>query len=70
MVKDKTEEPIQVIMDWFNPLANQAMAHKAKRMEANGAGKVSARDDDTVFLDYLAAQSDGASLFHCFHCPP
>jgi hypothetical protein len=61
LFKDKTEEPIQVIMDWLDPLVNQAMARKAKHVEANGGVKVSARDDDTVFLDYLASTTDGTS---------
>jgi cytochrome P450 len=59
LTKDKTEEPIQVIMDWLDGLVNQAMIRKAKRSEVNGA-KVSPRDDDTVFLDYLADRTDGA----------
>jgi hypothetical protein len=63
LFKDKTEEPIQVITDWLDRLVNQAITRKAKRMEANGGGKVTARDDDTVFLDYLAAQTDGACFF-------
>jgi hypothetical protein len=65
LFKDKTEEPIQVIMDWLEHLVNKAMTRKAKRMEANkgGAKVVSARDEDTVFLDYLAAQTDGTFLF-------
>lgn len=59
LFKDKTEEPIQVIMDWLEPLVAQAMDRKAKRREAKGDAVVSARDDETVFLDYLADRSDG-----------
>jgi hypothetical protein len=60
LFKDKTEEPIQVIMDWLEPLVRRALDRKTKRMEASwGDAKVSSRDDETVFLDYLADQSDG-----------
>ena len=62
LFKDKTEEPIQVIMDWLEPLVRQALSRKAKRREANGDAKISTRDDDAVFLDYLADQTDGACL--------
>jgi cytochrome P450 len=55
---DKTEEPIQVIMDWLEPLVKEALNRKAKRREAHGDAKVSARDEDTVFLDYLADRTD------------
>ncbi|KAH8983624.1 cytochrome P450 monooxygenase CYP63 [Lactarius akahatsu] len=58
LFKDKTEEPIQVIMDWLEPLVKEAINRKAKRREANGDAKVSARDEDTVFLDYLADRTD------------
>ncbi|KAN0123146.1 cytochrome P450 monooxygenase CYP63 [Russula decolorans] len=59
LFKDKTEEPIQVIMDWLEPLVRRALDRKRKRMEAAwGDAKVSSRDDETVFLDYLADQSD------------
>ncbi|KAH9963632.1 cytochrome P450 monooxygenase CYP63 [Russula dissimulans] len=58
LFKDKTEEPIQVIMDWLEPLVRQALSRKAKRREANGDAKMSTRDDDAVFLDYLADQTD------------
>ena len=60
LFKDKTEEPIQVIMDWLEPLVRQAMDRKAKRME--GDAKTSAHDEDTVFLDYLSDRTDGASF--------
>lgn len=62
---DKTEGPIQVIMDWLEPLVKEAINRKAKRREANGgaAAKVSARDEDTVFLDYLADRTDGNIVF-------
>jgi hypothetical protein len=64
LFKDKTEEPIQVIMDWLEPLVRRALDRKAKRLEASaGDAKVSTRDDDTVFLDYLADQTDGTSFF-------
>jgi hypothetical protein len=60
LFKDKTEEPIQVIMDWLEPLVMRALDRKTKRMEASwGEAKVSSRDDETVFLDYLADSSDG-----------
>jgi hypothetical protein len=62
LFKDKTEEPIQVIMDWLEPHVRRALDRKAKRKEANGDAVVSARDDDTVFLDYLADRTDGALL--------
>ncbi|KAI9454183.1 cytochrome P450 monooxygenase CYP63 [Russula earlei] len=58
LFKDKTEEPIQVIMDWLEPLVRQALSRKAKRREANADAKISIRDDDSVFLDYLADQTD------------
>ncbi|KAI0298782.1 cytochrome P450 [Multifurca ochricompacta] len=58
LFKDKTEEPIQVIMDWLEPLVREAISRKAKRRVANGEAKVSARDEDTVFLDYLADRTD------------
>jgi hypothetical protein len=62
LFKDKTEEPIQVIMDWLEPLVRRALDRKTKRMEAIwGDAKVSSRDDETVFLDYLADQSDGTN---------
>jgi hypothetical protein len=61
LFKDKTEEPIQVIMDWLEPLVRQAMDRKAKRME--GDTKVSSHDEDTVFLDYLSDRTDGTSSF-------
>ena len=61
LFKDKTEEPIQAIMDWLEPLVRQAMDRKAKRIE--GDAKVSSHDDDTVFLDYLSDRTDGASSF-------
>jgi hypothetical protein len=60
LFKDKTEEPIQVIMDWLEPLVRRAMDRKAKRME--GDAKTSAHDEDTVFLDYLSDRTDGASF--------
>ena len=64
LFKDKTEEPIQVIMDWLEPLVRRALDRKTKRMEASwGEAKVSSRDDETVFLDYLADQSDGTHSF-------
>ena len=64
LFKDKTEEPIQVIMDWLEPLVRRALDRKAKRMEASGGGaKVSSHDDETVFLDYLTDRSDGTSFF-------
>jgi hypothetical protein len=64
LFKDKTEEPIQVIMDWLEPLVRRALDRKTKRMEASwGNAKVSSRDDETVFLDYLADQSDGMRPF-------
>ncbi|KAI0271299.1 cytochrome P450 [Gloeopeniophorella convolvens] len=56
LFKDKTEEPIQVIMDWLEPLVRTAIARKEKRKEADA--KVSARDEETVFLDYLADKTD------------
>jgi len=60
LFKDKTEEPIQVIMDWLEPLVRRALDRKAKRMETSwGDAKVSLHDEETVFLDYLADQSDG-----------
>ena len=59
LFEDKTEGPIQVIMDWLEPLVKEAISRKAKRREANGDAKVSARDEDTVFLDYLADRTDG-----------
>ncbi|KAF8472289.1 cytochrome P450 monooxygenase CYP63 [Russula ochroleuca] len=59
LFKDKTEEPIQVIMDWLEPLVRQALDRKAKRVEASGGdAKVSSHDDETVFLDYLTDRSD------------
>ncbi|KAI0294197.1 cytochrome P450 monooxygenase CYP63 [Russula brevipes] len=58
LFKDKTEEPIQVIMSWLEPLVREALSRKAKRREANGDTKVSTRDDDAVFLDYLADRTD------------
>jgi hypothetical protein len=62
LFKDKTEEPIQVIMDWLEPLVRQALDRKAKRVEASGGdAKVSSHDDETVFLDYLTDRSDGMS---------
>ena len=64
LFKDNTEEPIQVIMDWLEPLVRRALDRKTKRMEASwGDAKVSSRDEETVFLDYLADQSDGAHSF-------
>lgn len=64
LFKDKTEEPIQVIMDWLEPLVRRALDRKTKRREASwGDAKVSSRDDETVFLDYLADQSDGTHSF-------
>ncbi len=61
LLKDKTEEPIQVIMDWLEPLVREALDRKSKRMEASwGDAKVSSRNEETVFLDYLADQTDGA----------
>jgi cytochrome P450 len=62
LFKDKTEEPIQVIMDWLEPHVRRALERKAKRKEVNGDAVVSARDDETVFLDYLADRTDGALL--------
>lgn len=60
LFKDKTEEPIQVIMDWLEPHVRRALYRKAKRREAKGDDAlVSARDDETVFLDYLADRTDG-----------
>jgi len=67
LFKDNTEEPIQVIMDWLEPLVTRAMDRKAKRREAKGDSVVSARDDETVFLDYLADRTDGVWLCHFFH---
>jgi hypothetical protein len=65
LFKDKTEEPIQVIMDWLEPLVRRALDRKVKRMEASGGdAKVSSHDDETVFLDYLTDRSDGTSFFH------
>ncbi|KAF8261166.1 cytochrome P450 [Lactarius quietus] len=59
LFEDKTEAPIQVIMDWLEPLVKEAISRKAKRREAKGDDvKVSARDEDTVFLDYLADRTD------------
>ncbi|KAH9979194.1 cytochrome P450 monooxygenase CYP63 [Russula compacta] len=58
LFKDKTEEPIQVIMDWLQPLVREALDRKAKRKEGNGDAKVSTHDDETVFLDYLADRTD------------
>lgn len=69
LFEDKTEGPIQVIMDWLEPLVKEAINRKAKRREANGdAAKVSARDEDTVFLDYLADRTDGtvSGITCCF----
>jgi hypothetical protein len=67
LFEDKTEGPIQVIMDWLEPLVKEAINRKVKRRETNGdAAKVSARDEDTVFLDYLADRTDGrVSSFTC-----
>jgi hypothetical protein len=59
LFKDQTEEPIRVIMDWLEPHVRQALERKAKRKEASGDAVVNARDDDTVFLDYLADRTDG-----------
>jgi hypothetical protein len=61
LFKDKTEEPIQAIMDWLEPLVKRAMDRKAKRVE--GDAKVSLHDDDTIFLDYLSDRTDGTSSF-------
>ena len=66
LFNDKTEEPIQVIMDWLEPLVREAINRKVKRREANGDAKVSARDEETVFLDYLADRTDGI-FFFTFH---
>ena len=60
LFEDKTEGPIQVIMDWLEPLVKEALNRKAKRKEANA--KASSRDEDTVFLDYLADRTDGTRL--------
>jgi hypothetical protein len=35
------------------------LERKTKRKEANGDVVVSARDEETVFLDYLADRTDG-----------
>jgi len=59
LFKDKTEEPIQQIMDWLEPLVREAINRKAKRREAHGDAKVSPRDEHTVFLEYLADRTDG-----------
>jgi hypothetical protein len=32
LFKDKTEEPIQVIMDWLEPFMRRAVNHKNKHM--------------------------------------
>jgi hypothetical protein len=63
LFKDKTEEPIQVIMDWLEPHVRRALDRKAKRREAKEDAVVNARDDETVFLDYLADRTDGVSIF-------
>jgi fructose-specific phosphotransferase system IIC component len=49
LFKDKTEEPIQVIMDWLEPLVKEAINRKAKRREANGETPRSARVMRTPF---------------------
>ncbi len=51
-------------MDWLEPLVREALDRKSKRMEASwGDAKVSSRNEATVFLDYLADQTDGAHTF-------
>jgi len=59
LFEDKAEEPIQVIMDWLEPHVRQALDRKTRRREANKDTVVSAHDDETLFVDYLADQTDG-----------
>ncbi|KAI0041067.1 cytochrome P450 [Auriscalpium vulgare] len=56
LFEDKTEGPIDVIMQWIDPLVKKAVAKK-EDMRRRGE-KVDAKSEDTVFLDYLADQSD------------
>ncbi|KAI0056481.1 cytochrome P450 [Artomyces pyxidatus] len=56
LFEDKTEEPIQVILRWMEPLVKKAVAKK-EQMKRDGV-VVDAHSEDAVFLDYLAQQSD------------
>ena len=63
LFKDKTEEPIQVIMDWLEPLVRRVLDRRANRIEASeGNREIDRSDDNTVLLDYLTDQTDGTSF--------
>ncbi|GJJ09202.1 hypothetical protein Clacol_003424 [Clathrus columnatus] len=53
LTKDLTEEPIQIIMDWLEPLVKVAVE---KRNSMKG---LQSAMEDSVFLDFLASQTDG-----------
>lgn len=59
LFKDKTEEPIQIIMDWLEPLVKHAV-EKRDSMK----GLQSPNVDDNAFLDFLASQTDGECQYH------
>lgn len=55
MLEDKTEEPIATIMRWMDPLVKRALEAKTKQKETG----IEAQVTETVFLDFLASQTDG-----------
>ncbi|KAI0058906.1 cytochrome P450 monooxygenase CYP63 [Artomyces pyxidatus] len=56
LFKDSVEEPIEIIGRWLDPLVKKAVARKDQR-KRDGV-TIDARAEDTVFLDFLAQQSD------------
>ncbi|KIJ41473.1 hypothetical protein M422DRAFT_60420 [Sphaerobolus stellatus SS14] len=52
LFKDLTEEPIQVIMNWLDPLVKVTLKKKMKSLGTVPETK------DAIFLDFLASQTD------------
>lgn len=56
---DKTQEAIDVIFNWIDPLVQHALQRRTQMDDTSG-------DDEGVFLDFLAKSTDG-ELYHIYN---
>lgn len=67
---DETEDSIDRIFEWINPLVEQALARKDEDRKAG----IMRTEEDNVFLDFLASSTDGmfspTSGYDCSLCGP
>jgi hypothetical protein len=58
LFEDKAEDSIATIMNWLEPIVNRAISDKEN---GKAAGAVTPLNDN-VFLDFLAAKTDGEAI--------